>query len=127
MHYLKNTTMLNVNNIFSNVSNTKHTSAHTSKFFSVQHAAAQSAKYSKLYNAQQIAFANVVYNNACNAFIRSTCYLNLRKNYISVKVSNVTNACLVSNAVAQFAQFCKQHNIAVKQTQNALVFNISFN
>lgn len=118
--------MLNVNNIFSNVSNTQHTSAHTSKFYSVQHAKAQSAKYSKQYSAQQLAFANTVYNNASSAFLRSTCYLNLRKNYISVKVSNVTNACLVSNAVAQFAQFCKQNNIAVKQTQNALIFNIYF-
>jgi hypothetical protein len=118
--------MLNVNTVFSNVVTTQHTSAHTTKFYSVQHAKAQNIANAHLYSAQQLAFANAVLAQASSAFLRSTCYLNLRKRYISVKVSNVTKACLVSNAVAQFAQFCKQNNIAVKQTQNALVFNISF-
>lgn len=89
-------------------------------------AKAQNAANASKYTAQQLAFANTVLNNASNAFLRSKCYLNLRNNCISIKVSNVTKACLVSNAVAQFAQFCKQHNIAVKQTQNAVIFNITF-
>ena len=128
MHTTKNTTMLTVNNIFSNVTTTAHTSAHTSKFYCVAQVQQQNNVNSKLYTAQQLAFANNVLALASSAFIRSKCYLNLRKNYISIKVANVQKACLVSNAVAQFAQYCKQNNIAVKQTNsNALVFNISFN
>lgn len=126
MHNTQNTTMYNVNSIFSNVTQTQHTSAHTTKYYSVQQAKAQNIVNTSLYTAQQLAFANNVLAQASSAFLRSKCYLNLRKRYISVKVSNVTKVCLVSNAVAQFAQYCKQNNIAVKQTQNALVFNIKF-
>ena len=116
--------MQNVNSIFNNVVNTQHTQAHTTKYYCVQQAAAQNKANASKYTAQQLAFANTVLNNASSAFLRSKCYLNLRNKFISVKVANVQKADLASNAVAQFAQFCTQHNIVVKQTQNAIIFNI---
>lgn len=120
------TTAIALNTVFNNVVTTQHTSAHTSALYCILQAKAQNkANYNK-YTAQQHAFANNFYNMCASAFIRSKCYINLRNNYISVKVSNVTKACLVSNAVAQLQQYVAQHNITVKQTQNAVVFNIKF-
>lgn len=126
---MQNTTATTVNAIFnnSNVVTTQHSNAATTKFYCVQQAHAQNKANANLYTAQQKAFAYSIYNMCTQAFIRSTCYVNLRNKFISVKVANVTKACYVSAQVnALLAQLATNSNIKVKQTQNALIFNIYF-
>ena len=121
---MQNTT---VNALFNNVTTTNNNTAATTKFYCVQQAQAQNKANANLYSAQQQQYARNLYNMCVNSFIRSTCYINLRNKFISVKVANVTKQCLISASVAQLqAYVATQQNIKVKQTKNALIFNIYF-
>ena len=122
---MQNTT---VNALFNNVTTTNNTAAATTKFYCVQQAQAQNKANASKYTAQQQQYARNLYNMCVNSFLRSTCYINLRNNFISIKVANVTQACYISASVQQLqAYVATQHNIKVKQTKNnALIFNIYF-
>ena len=121
---MQNTT---VNALFNNVATTNNTAAATTKFYCVQQAQAQNKANASKYTAAQQQYARNLYNMCVNSFLRSTCYINLRNNCISVKVANVTKQCLISASVAQLqAYVATQQNIKVKQTKNALIFNIYF-
>ena len=116
-----------INALFNNVTTTNNNTANTTKFYCVQQVQAQNKANANLYTAAQQAFAYSIYNMCTAAFIRSTCYVNLRNKFISVKVANVTKQCLISNSVQQLqAYVATQQNIKVKQTKNALIFNIYF-
>ena len=116
-----------VNALFNNVVTTENNSARTSAQYCVLQAIAQNKANADKYSAEQQAFARNIYNMCANAFVRSTCYYNLRNTFISVKVANVTKQCLISASVTQLQAFIAQHNnITVKQTKNALIFNIKF-
>ena len=116
-----------INALFNNVVTTNNNTASTTKFYCVQQAQAQNKANANLYTAAQQAFAYSIYNMCTAAFIRSTCYVNLRNKFISVKVANVTKQCYISASVAQLqAYVATQQNIKVKQTKNALIFNIYF-
>lgn len=123
---MQNITATALSTVFANVQQVNVKSTNTTAYFCVQQAQQQNNANAHKYTAQQRAFANNFYSMCASAFIRSKCYINLRNNYISVTARNVTTACLASNAVAQLAQYCTQHNITVKRTQNAVVFNIKF-
>lgn len=119
-----------INALFNNnnVVTTNNNTAATTKFYCVQQAQAQNKANAHLYTAAQQAFAYSIYNMCTKAFLRSTCYVNLRNNFISVKVANVTKQCYISASVNALLQQVAQHsNITVKQTKsNALIFNIKF-
>lgn len=116
-----------VNALFNNVVTTQHNTAATTAYYCVMQAQAQNKANANLYSAKQKAFAYSIYNMCTQAFIRSTCYVNLRNTFISVKVANVTKQCYLSAQVnALLAQIATNSNIKVKQTKNALIFNIYF-
>ena len=123
---MQNTTTVNA--LFNNVTTTNNNTAATTAYYCVQQAQAQNKANANKYTAAQLAFAYSIYNMCTAAFIRSTCYVNLRNKFISVKVANVTKQCLISASVAQLqAYVATQSNITVKQTaSNALIFNIKF-
>lgn len=124
---MQNNTLTTVNALFNNVATTNNNTAATTKFYCVQQVQAQNKANANKYSAEQQQFARNLYNMCANSFLRSTCYINLRNSFISVKVANVTKQCLISNAVAELQQFvATQQNIKVKQTKNALIFNIYF-
>jgi len=124
---MQNTTIVNAlfNNV--NVTTTQHNSAVTTAYYCVLQAQAQNKANANLYTTAQKAFAYSIYNMCTKAFLRSTCYVNLRNTFISVKVANVTKQCLLSSQVnTLLQQVAQNNNIKVKQTKNALIFNISF-
>ena len=123
---MQNTTTVNA--LFNNVATTNNNTAATSKLYCVLQAQAQNKANASKYTAQQQQYARNLYNMCVNSFLRSTCYINLRNNCISVKVANVTKQCLISASVNALLQQVAQHsNITVKQTaSNALIFNIKF-
>ena len=124
---MQNTTTVNALFNNNNVVTTQHDDAATSAYYCVQQIYAQNKANANLYSAQQQQYARNLYNMCVNSFIRSTCYINLRNSFISVKVANVTKACYISNSVQQLiAYVATQQNIKVKQTKNALIFNIYF-
>lgn len=127
---MQNTTTATVINALfnnNNVVTTQHSEAATTKYFCVAQIHAQNKANNNKYTAQQKAFAQSIYNLCVNSFLRSTCYINLRNTCISVKVANVTKACYVSASVnALLQQIATHSNIKIKQTQNALIFNIYF-
>lgn len=127
---MQNTTTATVINALfnnNNVVTTQHNSAATTAYYCVQQAQAQNKANANLYSAAQKAFAYSIYNMCTKAFLRSTCYVNLRNTFISVKVANVTKQCLISASVnALLQQVAQNSNIKVKQTKNALIFNIYF-
>ena len=120
--------MLNVNAVFNNAQQTNNSFCATSKQFCAIQAATQNVVNANKYTAQQLSFAYNILAQASNAFVRSKTYINLRNKYISVKVTNVTKACLASNAVNEFSKFiATQNNIVVKYTNtNSILFNIYF-
>ena len=119
-----------INALFNNnnVVTTNNNTAATTAYYCVQQAQAQNKANANLYTAAQLAFAYSIYNMCTKAFLRSTCYVNLRNKFISVKVANVTKQCYISASVNALLQQVAQHsNITVKQTaSNALIFNIKF-
>ena len=94
----------------------QNTSKHAqSARFAVIHAAQQNAKNIAKLNAQQLAQANMLYVQVCNAY-NSAVYKNIRANCVTIKVAN-THSVIIAN-LHILMQYCSTNNIVVQNNVN---------
>ena len=83
--------------------------------FAVIHAAQQNAKNIAKLNAQQLAQANMLYVQVCNAY-NSAVYKNIRANCATIKVANTHNVNIANLHILM--QYCSTNNIVVQNNVN---------